>query len=113
MSSWLVGHMNDLLDSTGVHQGLTCMFHIGRYSQASAFSCLWSTTCILEFLTKFIQDGQAGEPKEYPLSFFYDVTSAFNENIHFRKRRNKTWWYRFGKMYLINIKAIDWVGGCW
>ena len=43
MPSWLVGQMNDLLNSTGVHQGLTCMFHIGQYSQASAFSRLWST----------------------------------------------------------------------
>ena len=83
MSSWLVGHMNDLLDSTGVHLGLTCMFHIGRYSQASAFSRLWSSTCIAEFLIKFMKDGKAGETKEYPLSIFYEATSAFDENFHF------------------------------
>ena len=68
--SWLMSQMKDLMDSIGVHEGITCMFHIGRFLRASAFSRLWSTICVAEFITKFMGHEKQPVGVDYPFACF-------------------------------------------
>ena len=108
MMLWLVDNMKHIINSTGLHRGLTCMFNMGRFSHTSAntsaFSRIWSSICVAEFLTRFATNKLEGGPapvREYPMSFLLAATSAFDHNFHLRNWPRK-WWselkYQYGKM---------------
>ena len=88
-NSWLVTRMRHLIETTGFHQGLTTMFHIGRFSQSSIASQLWSTLCVAEFIMADypLRAVCAG----VPLTCVFDATSAFDNKFSFFVPV-KAWW---------------------
>ena len=80
VESWLIPRIKEVIDSTGVHGGLTTMFHMGRFSDSSFMSRLWSTVCIADFLARYCLRDDSGS-SDIPMSSVFRAASPFDPNF--------------------------------
>ena len=80
---FLVNHMQQVLVSSSSpnswDQPLLDMFHIGRFSECDGWSRLWSTLCVIEFLTRSYPKDE--ETIRHPLRSVFSAKSALGDNF--------------------------------
>ena len=87
-SHWLENRIGSVIEEAGVHEGLTVMFHIGRFGGASYIQRMWSAICVADFLSRCYT---IRKTKNYPMSSVFDAKSEADHKFT-EFHPGKDWW---------------------
>ena len=85
---WLENRIQSVIEEAGVHDGLTVMFHIGRFGGASYIQRMWSAICVADFLSRCYT---IRKTKNYPMSSIFNAKSEADHTFT-EFHPDKDWW---------------------